>query len=90
MLHDWRPLVFLGGFVALLGVVAFIRVRKAARTMAWVVETEDDSTTSLSLQRTSSRSGGVRGRPSRAWRRLLAGAVVDPHGVAHETTLEPT
>jgi hypothetical protein len=44
MLDDWRPLVFLGGFVALLGVVAFIRVRKAARTMAWVVETMDGST----------------------------------------------
>ena len=43
MVDVW-PLVFLGGFVVLLGVVAFIRVRKAARMMAWVVETMDGST----------------------------------------------
>jgi hypothetical protein len=44
MVDDWRPLVLLGGFVTLLGVVAYIRVRNAARMAAWMVETMDGST----------------------------------------------
>jgi hypothetical protein len=44
VVDDWLPFVLLAGFVVLLGVVAYLRVRNAARMASWVVETMDGST----------------------------------------------